>query len=64
MESGGEDVGDGEPPVCCAEEFVTLVAEFPAAVTSVSAVKRRATFKQWSNKEQTSSYISWKWEDK
>lgn len=37
MESGGEDDGEGEPPVGCVEEFVTLAAEFPAMVTSVSA---------------------------
>lgn len=40
MESGGEEDGEGEPPVGCVEEFVTLVAEFPAMVTSVSAVRR------------------------
>lgn len=38
IERGGEDEGDGEPPVGCAEAFVTLVAEFPATFTSVSAV--------------------------
>lgn len=38
-EGGGEDVGDGEPPVWCAEEFVAIVAEFPTMFTSVSAVK-------------------------
>lgn len=38
MERGGEDDGDGELPVGCAEEFVTLVAEFiTATFTSVSA---------------------------
>lgn len=43
MERGGEDEGDGVPPVCW--EFVTLV-EFPATVTSVSAVKRTTTSQQ------------------
>lgn len=38
-ERGGEDEGDGEPPVCCAEEFVPLVV-FPATFTSVSAVRK------------------------
>lgn len=36
-ERGGDDEGDGEPPVWWTDEFVTLAAEFPATFTSVSA---------------------------
>lgn len=35
-ERGGDDEGDGEPPVWWTDEFVTLAAEFPATFTSVS----------------------------
>lgn len=38
-ERGGDDEGDGEPPVWWTDEFVTLAAEFPATFTSVSAVR-------------------------
>lgn len=38
-EGGGEDEGDGEPPVWCTAEFVKPMVEFPATLTSVSAVR-------------------------
>lgn len=37
MDRGGEDEGEDDPPVWCAEEFVPLMVEFPAAFTSGSA---------------------------